>query len=208
MRISPLQHPLAILRTHLGLGQKHFGDMVGRHWRTIQSIELGKLPLSAKLAERICDETGVNFNWLMNADAQAPMIDERGMPYRRYAYFDVQGRKLLPGTVVGQHYAIDLLNGALARLCAAVVAASQSKNIRSYTWRVMNGISNAVDDLSIYQDLEHEFNQIMVNHARDTKLARDAMIDAAVKILRQWKEPRRKHTPRPKAKGPTTSRDS
>src|SRR5688500_18458436 len=105
MRRSALTHPLAVLRTELGLGQKEFGEKVGRHWRTIQSIELGKLPLSAKLAERISLETEVHMDWLMGGNADAQMIDARGLPWKKEAFFDVQGRKLLPGTMQGRHYA-------------------------------------------------------------------------------------------------------
>ncbi len=192
MRSSPLKHPVAILRTTLGLGQKEFGYLVGRAWRTIQSIELGNLPLSTKLAERISDETGVSFDWLMKGDPDAPIMAEHGRAWRRDAYFDAQGRKLLPGTVLGQHYATDLLNLALAKVCAAIIAAAESKNIRSHTWRILNGIDKAMEDLKGYPDLVHEFNQILVNHMKDTKAGREAVIAEAVKRIRHWKEPRRK----------------
>src|SRR6267142_2927418 len=146
MRRSPLQHPLAILRTKPTLGQKEFGDKVGRHWRTIQSVELGKLPLSAKLAERICDETGVGFQWLMKGDPEAPIVDDRGLKWNREVYFDVQGKKLLPGTTLGSHYASDLFNLALAQVCAAAVAAARSPRLRTYGWKLSNAIDKAVDD--------------------------------------------------------------
>ena len=183
---------MAVLRTALDLGQKELAEKLGCSWRAIQSIELLDLKLSARLAERICDETGVNFNWLMTGDPEAPIIDERGLPWRRDAYFDAQGRKLLPGTRVGRHHATDLLNMALVKACAAVVAAAESKNIRSYTWRLLNGIDKGVEDLKAYPGLVHGFTGILIEHAKDTEAGRKAIVAEAVKRIRQWKEPRRR----------------
>ena len=56
MRRSPLRHPLAILRTTIGLTQKEMADLVDRTPSTIQSVELGKLPLSEDLAMLIAEE--------------------------------------------------------------------------------------------------------------------------------------------------------
>ena len=188
MRRSPLTHALSVLRTQLELGQKEFGQKVGRHWRTIQSIELGKLPLSAKLAERICDETGVNFNWLMEGDPEAPIIDERGLPWKRELFFDAQGKKLLPR--LGRHYAVDLLTHTIAEICAAVVAATESKNVRAYGWRLSNGILKSLDDLPTYPGLRQEFMEIMAGNFRDTEGALVAIVGSALQRVRRWKEPR------------------
>ncbi len=72
MRQSPLRHPLAILRTTIGLTQQQMGDLVGRAARTIQSIELGQLPLSEELALRLAEATGVDEAWLFAGDPKAP----------------------------------------------------------------------------------------------------------------------------------------
>ena len=72
MRPSPLRHTLAILRTTIGLTQKELADMVGRAARSIQSIELGHLPLSEELALRIAQETGVDESWLLQGDTSLP----------------------------------------------------------------------------------------------------------------------------------------
>jgi transcriptional regulator with XRE-family HTH domain len=72
MRVSPLLHPLAVLRTTIGLTQKQLGDFVNRAARTIQSIELGKMPLTAELALRIAEATGVDEAWLFAGDPSVP----------------------------------------------------------------------------------------------------------------------------------------
>jgi transcriptional regulator with XRE-family HTH domain len=77
MRPSPLRHPLAILRITIGLTQKEMGALVKRAARTIQSIELGKLPLCEDLALAIAEATGVDESWLFKGDTSAP--PEKGM---------------------------------------------------------------------------------------------------------------------------------
>lgn len=72
MRRSPLSHPLAVLRTTIGLTQKEMGDLVKRAARTIQSIELCKLPLTEELALRVAEATGVDEGWLFAGDPLTP----------------------------------------------------------------------------------------------------------------------------------------
>jgi transcriptional regulator with XRE-family HTH domain len=72
MRRSPLLHPLAVLRITAGLTQKAMGDFVNRAARTIQSIELRKMPLTAELALRIAEATGVDEAWLFAGDPNTP----------------------------------------------------------------------------------------------------------------------------------------
>ena len=86
MRISPLRHPLAILRTTLGLTQREMGDLVNRAAGTIQAVELGKLPLSEGLACRVAEATGVELGWLLDGKAAAPPRKAGGDIYTRADY--------------------------------------------------------------------------------------------------------------------------
>jgi transcriptional regulator with XRE-family HTH domain len=72
MRVSPLRHPLAILRTIIRLTQKEMADLVQRSPRTIQAIELGQLPLSEELAMVIAQETGIDAGWLLEKNPATP----------------------------------------------------------------------------------------------------------------------------------------
>lgn len=85
MRRSPLRHPLAVLRTLLGLSQKEFGGLVKRSPRTIQSIELGRHSLSVDLALCIAVETGISVEWLLDAqpDQQPSIWGSRNFPYSK-----------------------------------------------------------------------------------------------------------------------------
>jgi transcriptional regulator with XRE-family HTH domain len=72
MQRSPFLHPLAVLRITAGLTQKKMGDLVNRAARTIQSIELRKMPLTEELALRIAEVTGVDEAWLAEGNPNIP----------------------------------------------------------------------------------------------------------------------------------------
>lgn len=86
MRRSPQRHPLAVLRTLIGLTQKEMAAILECSVPTVQAVELGKLPLSSKLGNRISFETGVSLDWLMKGDVKAPIVNLRGQPYAQKAY--------------------------------------------------------------------------------------------------------------------------
>ena len=107
-------------------------------------------------------------------------------------YFDAQGRKLLPGTTLGSHYASDLFNLALAQLCAAAVAVANTPNVRSHAWRVSHAIDKAMQELPDYANLKYGFGQILIDHHKNMEEGRKAMIAQAVKMIQATKEPRPK----------------
>ena len=72
MRVSPLRHPLAILRKTIRLTQKEMADLVQRSARTIQAIELDQLPLSEELARLIAQATGIDAGWLLEKNPATP----------------------------------------------------------------------------------------------------------------------------------------
>jgi transcriptional regulator with XRE-family HTH domain len=85
MRISPLKHPLAVLRYTIGpeMTQKEMARLLNRSPVTIQKIELNKLPLAESLAQEISRQTGVSLEWLLMNDVSLPIIDTRAQPYTR-----------------------------------------------------------------------------------------------------------------------------
>ena len=90
MRKSAQKHTLAVLRLKIGLGQKELAELVECSRPTIQSIELGRLELSDKLADRIARETGVALAWLKNNDVKKRPLDYQGAPYTREVFDRVQ----------------------------------------------------------------------------------------------------------------------
>jgi DNA-binding XRE family transcriptional regulator len=71
------------LREELGLSQIDFAKKVGAHRNTIYGLEKGSLELSRRVAIRISQKTGVNANWLLLNDANAPITDWGGRPWSR-----------------------------------------------------------------------------------------------------------------------------
>jgi transcriptional regulator with XRE-family HTH domain len=104
MRPSPFRHPLAVLRTMLGLSQEEFGKELvsdekpnGLSRRTIQAIELGKLPLTPENALLIADKTGISVHWLMAGDPSTePFYDEEEydnrQPYTKEVFEQIRAR--------------------------------------------------------------------------------------------------------------------
>ena len=87
MPVSSKKSCLAVLRTVAEITQKELAELVDCAPVTVQSIELGKLRLSERLAERISLQTGVTINWLMQNDYTVPPTwkrDER--PYTKREY--------------------------------------------------------------------------------------------------------------------------
>jgi transcriptional regulator with XRE-family HTH domain len=87
MRRSPERHNLARLRLFLGLGQKEMAEKVGCSTHTIQSVELGRLPLSQLLALKISNATGVEVGWLLENDLSAPLTSDRFKPFTIEHYY-------------------------------------------------------------------------------------------------------------------------
>src|SRR3989442_1000110 len=85
MPASSKKSCLAILRSVAELTQKELAEMIDCASVTVQSLELGKLRLSQKLAKRIELQTGVSLEWLLQNDYTVPPTSERepGQPYTK-----------------------------------------------------------------------------------------------------------------------------
>ena len=85
MRPSALRHPVAVLRTLLGMNQPDFAKLVGSSPATIQSVELGpqRKGLSEEVALKIARATGASPDWLMTGDPSLPPVDINGQPYTK-----------------------------------------------------------------------------------------------------------------------------
>jgi transcriptional regulator with XRE-family HTH domain len=77
---SKFKHNLARLRKHLKLTQADVAKLVGCARITIQAIELGKFPLSEKMATKLQGALGVPQEWLLKAGLKSPIPE----PLRAY----------------------------------------------------------------------------------------------------------------------------
>ena len=60
--------------------------MIGCSLSTVVSLEVGRLPLSQKIAERISFETGVDMAWVLKGNAAVSPIDVNGAPYTKETF--------------------------------------------------------------------------------------------------------------------------
>jgi transcriptional regulator with XRE-family HTH domain len=88
MPASAKKSCLAVLRNIAGITQRELAEMVDCAPITVQSIELGKLRLSERLARRIALQTGADLDWLMAGDYKTPPTcpREAGEPYSKRHY--------------------------------------------------------------------------------------------------------------------------
>jgi transcriptional regulator with XRE-family HTH domain len=96
MRPSPQRHTLAILRVLIGFTQKEMAQILECSVPTIQAVELGKLKLSPKLAQRVHFQTGVSIEWLLDGDVSKPPVTEEGMAYTKALFEGRQASLLAP----------------------------------------------------------------------------------------------------------------
>lgn len=83
MRPSAKKTVLAALRVRIhelhheakrgGFYQKEMAELLGRAVSTVQSIEIGRAPLTPELAKIVSLKTGVSLKWLLDGDPNAPM---------------------------------------------------------------------------------------------------------------------------------------
>jgi len=112
VRVSPRRHVLVELRERLGLTQKGLADLIGVSRRTIQSIELGTMPMSERVAYAISEQTGVHWQWLLNNDLErlARQPDLLKDIHRHYewaqagAYKGFYGATLIPRMLLFRAY--------------------------------------------------------------------------------------------------------
>ena len=72
MPVSVGRHNLARIRKQLRLTQADVAKLVGCSPATIKAVEIGKLALSEGLASRISRVVGVDTDWLLRNDLNAP----------------------------------------------------------------------------------------------------------------------------------------
>src|SRR6266699_5275459 len=71
----------------MGLTQRELAELVAVSRPTIQAVELGKLALSRRLAERVSLHTGVNLGWLLaNKHKAAPTWHDPRQPYTKQVF--------------------------------------------------------------------------------------------------------------------------
>jgi len=137
MRLSPLRHPLAVLRTTIGFTQKELASLVGCSRPTIQAIELQRLNMSAELAQKIAYRTGISGLWLLGNDPNQPPVCADGSPFTRETFEAEQASFQRPATRQGELEAIRLeIITAVERLATTCMSAYHTADIWLWTYKV------------------------------------------------------------------------
>ena len=72
-------HVVAWVRKTLGLTQSELASLIGISANTLQSIELGRLPLSERIADRLNEQTGIRAKWFLDNELGDPLPDPSKM---------------------------------------------------------------------------------------------------------------------------------
>lgn len=96
LSVNEPKHTLAVLRRTIGLEQKEMAELLGCSPATIQAVEYGKLPLSARLAERAALETGAGLDWLLDNHLKRGPVDSVGRPLTVQTFQETRAARTRP----------------------------------------------------------------------------------------------------------------
>lgn len=137
MRPSPLRHPLAVLRQIIDMSQQQLADLAECARPTIQAIELRKLNLSEKLAQRIAYQTGVSPSWLLAGDVAKLPTCRNDTRFTKETFETEQASLKRPAIRLGELEAIRLaMITAVERLAANGSSAYQAGKIWLWTYKM------------------------------------------------------------------------
>ena len=181
MRLSPLRHTLAVLRTVIGITQKEMAALLECSTATIQAIELGKLKLSEKLAEKIVLKTAVDLGWMMNNEPTRPPVTGKGHPYSKDLFEDFQAGSRL----AAQNHDVGLITSGqvvqetIVRLAAITLHTYKSNQLPLFAYKLLKS----------FEDLEKQFGvtdterQLLSEEARARKQPADSFACRILELL-------------------------
>src|SRR6267378_2163266 len=96
MRSVSAKNPIKVLRKICGITQEGMAQIIGCARLTVHNLEVEKLILSQRMAEKIAVHTGINDEWLLDPKRQLPPTCERD-PRRPYSkdVFDMRRAEVL-----------------------------------------------------------------------------------------------------------------
>ena len=88
MRPSSCKNTVTVMRSVAGITMEQLAHLIGCNRNSLQQIELGRLKLSDKMAEKIALHTGIDMNWLLRGDYRARPVSQHdpNLPYTREIY--------------------------------------------------------------------------------------------------------------------------
>jgi transcriptional regulator with XRE-family HTH domain len=156
MRNNSTFNSVAYLRKILQKTQQDFAGMMGVSRNAIALIEIGKLDLSAKLADRISTVTGVSVLWLKAHNSALPITNFEERPYTASDFETAQKvnqEKDLKPLALYRDLPEQEVCVAYTILRRALKAARKRNQIQEFTKRIEHFIRS---EISRYSELQKE----------------------------------------------------
>lgn len=199
MRRSPQRHVLAVLRLTIGLGQAEMAKLCDCSKSAIQRVELGHMPLSAKLGARVAQETGIGSGWLLANEVKAPLVDQHGSPYTKNTFEKWRARQRDVKTEGDSHEADEIIippeldalreviNGSMRVLARARRAGEvelwawklkQAVSVVDKEWSGKGGADETEADLAIDLRYEKKLGRVVLDAGKTLKRFSDGVYSA------------------------------
>jgi transcriptional regulator with XRE-family HTH domain len=137
---STLRTTAAVLRSILEIKDSKMAEVLGCSVSTINSVESGRLRLSAALARKIHYNSGISIGWLMDGDPTAPPVSADGREYTKAIFEEVQARKKYFAT--SQDFAVARIAlGFFRDILAMLVNANRKRNYHLAAYRIGKAIA-------------------------------------------------------------------
>jgi transcriptional regulator with XRE-family HTH domain len=181
MPASSKKSCLAIVRSVAEITQKELAELVDCAPVTVQSIELGKLRLSQRLAKRIELQTGASLEWLLQNDYTVPptCARDRGQPYTKRIYQMARAEISDPRTDPADlDFAEAVLTSAVHQLAAGFLKAYRRNQTVFFYYKLRELLEAFVAEFSPAKDLDptlsigkmmSQFHQLLAKAAESKK---------------------------------------
>ena len=192
MRPSPCRHNLARLRLFLELGQKEVAEFAGCSVHTIQSVELGRLPLSEELARRISAATHVHLRWLMENDLKAPIVRS---PDGRWGYTRAEYENARALNTIGppdgfmQELSEDYAASFYGQIRAILSSAVKKERGELATWKIAKFLQECRDEFGHDRRLIPHAEQFGLR-ADDSPYLKVRQVEIGIELFRRYNRER------------------
>ena len=143
MRPSSCKSTLTVMRSVAGITMAQLARLIDCNPNSLQQIELGRLRLSEKMAEKIALHTGIDMYWLLRGDYGARPVSQHdpNLPYTREIYQRTRAEISRPRADPMDGKMLDgFLAGAYQQFCAAALEAYGRDDLIYFYYRLRESV--------------------------------------------------------------------
>jgi transcriptional regulator with XRE-family HTH domain len=133
------------MRSVAGITMEQLAHLIGCNRNSLQQIELGRLKLSEKMAQKIALHTGIDMNWLSRGDYRARPISQHdpNLPYTREIYQRTRADISRPRADPMDGRMLDcFLASAYQQLCAAALEAYERDDLIYFYYQARESLES------------------------------------------------------------------